>query len=103
VGRRRQYSLHTERAYARWIKRFVPFHDTPFPRNLGATDVRAFLNHLAVERNVAAFTQNRVLNAVVFLYDFDYERICVRDGKGGKDQTAVFPDRLREPLQPPVA
>jgi len=28
VCRRRQYSLHTERAYARWVVRYVRFHDT---------------------------------------------------------------------------
>ena len=43
--RRRHYSLHTERAYVRWIVRFVRFHDTTHPRLLAA-DVRAFLNHM---------------------------------------------------------
>lgn len=67
--RRRQYSLHTERAYARWVKRFVRYHDTTHPRQLGATDVRAFLEHLAVHRQVAASTQNQALHALSFLYD----------------------------------
>jgi len=30
--------------------------------------VEAFLTHLAVNRNVAAATQNQALNALVFLY-----------------------------------
>lgn len=67
--RRRQYSLHTERAYARWIERYVRFHDTTHPRDLDVSDVRAFLNHLAVDRNVAASTQNQALHALTFLYD----------------------------------
>jgi integron integrase len=67
--RGRQYSLHTERAYVRWIIRFVRFHDTTHPRHLGAADVRAFLNHLAADRNVAASTQNQALNALTFLYE----------------------------------
>ena len=67
--RGRQYSLHTERAYVRWTRRYVHFHDTTHPRDLGAEDVRAFLNHLAAERNVAASTQNQALNALKFLYD----------------------------------
>jgi len=67
--RRRQYSLHTERAYARWVKRFVQYHDMTHPRHLGATDVRAFLEHLAVHRQVAASTQNQALNALSFLYE----------------------------------
>ena len=67
--RGRQYSLHTERAYAQWVRRYVRFHDTTHPRELGADDVRAFLNHLAVDRNVAAATQNQALNALTFLYE----------------------------------
>ena len=35
---------------------------------MGAADVEAFLSHLAVERKVAAATQNQALNAIVFLY-----------------------------------
>ena len=38
------------------------------PREMGAAEVRGFLTHLAVERNVAAATQNQALNALVFLY-----------------------------------
>lgn len=72
--RRRQFSIHTERTYRRWVIRFVRFHDTTHPRELGASDVKAFLNHLAVNRNVAAATQNQALNALVFLYDDVLER-----------------------------
>jgi integron integrase len=35
---------------------------------MGEAEVRAFLTHLAVERNVAASTQNQALGAIVFLY-----------------------------------
>jgi hypothetical protein len=38
------------------------------PRELGAAEVRAYLSHLASEKNVAAATQNQALNAIVFLY-----------------------------------
>lgn len=67
--RRRQFSIHTERSYRRWIVRFVRYHDTTHPRHLDASDVQAFLSHLATDRNVAASTQNQALNALVFLYD----------------------------------
>jgi site-specific recombinase XerD len=67
--RRRDYSLHTERAYVQWVRRFVRFHDTTHPRLLDAHDVRAFLNALATDLHVAASTQNQALNALVFLYD----------------------------------
>lgn len=56
--RRLHYSLHTERAYVRWVKRFVLFHGTVHPRQLGVQDVEAYLNHLAVDREVAASTQS---------------------------------------------
>ncbi len=38
------------------------------PRELGAVDVGNFLTHLAVERRLAASTQNQAANAIVFLY-----------------------------------
>jgi integron integrase len=38
------------------------------PRTMAEAEVRAFLNHLAVERRVAASTQTQALNALVFLY-----------------------------------
>ncbi|PEN14644.1 integrase [Longibacter salinarum] len=68
ICRRRAYSLHTERAYVRWIRRYVLFHDTTHPRHLTAPDVRDYLSYLARERHVAASTQNQALNALVFLY-----------------------------------
>jgi integron integrase len=66
--RRRGYSYRTEQAYTSWTRRYVRFHDTTHPRDLDANDVRAFLDHLATERGVAASTQNQALNALVFLY-----------------------------------
>jgi site-specific recombinase XerD len=66
---RRQYSYHTEKAYVRWVTRFVRFHDTTHPRRLDEDDIRAFLNHLASDRNVAASTQNQALSALLFLYE----------------------------------
>ena len=38
------------------------------PEDMGAVEVRGYLSHLAVERDVAAATQNQALNALVFLY-----------------------------------
>lgn len=67
--RRRGYSYRTEQAYVSWTRRYVRFHNTTHPRVLGTGDVRTYLNHLAVDRGVAASTQNQALNALVFLYD----------------------------------
>jgi len=38
------------------------------PRELGAVELANFLTHLAVERRLAASTQNQAVNAIVFLY-----------------------------------
>ncbi|MCS3629194.1 hypothetical protein GGP50_002920 [Salinibacter ruber] len=54
--RRRQYSYHTEKAYVRWAERFACVHDPTHPRRLNEDGIRAFLGHLASERNVAAST-----------------------------------------------
>jgi integron integrase len=66
--RRRYFSRRTEKAYVHWIRRFIYFHGKRHPRDLGETEVTAFLNDLAVERRVAAGTQNQALSALLFLY-----------------------------------
>jgi len=66
--RRRYYSRRTEEAYVHWIKRYIYFTGKRHPASLGETEVTAFLNHLALERNVAASTQNQALSALLFLY-----------------------------------
>ena len=66
--RLRHYSIRTEQAYVDWIRRFIFFHGKRHPREMAEVEVRSFLTHLAVERNVAASTQNQALNALVFLY-----------------------------------
>ena len=68
VVRRRQYSYRTEETYLHWIKRFVYFSGKRHPRELGAAEVTAFLNHLVAQRHVAAATQNQALAALLFLY-----------------------------------
>ncbi len=66
--RRRHYSIRTEQVYALWVCRFIAFHKNAAPTTLGKDAVIAFLEYLAVQRNVAASTQNHALNALVFLY-----------------------------------
>lgn len=62
------YSLRTEKAYCYWIRYYIRYHGLRHPADMGPVEVRAFLEYLAVERGVAAATQNQALNAVVFLY-----------------------------------
>lgn len=64
----RHYSRRTEQAYVYWIKQFIFFHNKRHPKEMGGAEVAAFLSHLAVDRQVAASTQNQALAAILFLY-----------------------------------
>jgi len=66
--RLRHFSPRTEAAYVDWIRRFVHFHGTVHPSELGARQVGDYLRHLAVERHVAASTQSQARAALLFLY-----------------------------------
>jgi hypothetical protein len=66
--RLKHYSIRTEQAYVGWIKRFIFFHKKRHPLEMGATEIERFLTHLAVDKNVAASTQNQALGALLFLY-----------------------------------
>jgi integron integrase len=68
------YSIRTEDAYLMWIKKFILFHDKRHPLVMGEAEVEQFLTHLAVERNVAASTQNQAFCALLFLYKVVLER-----------------------------
>lgn len=69
----RHMSIRTEEAYLRWVHQYLRFHRLPtghwvHPAQLGNQDVNSFLTHLAVERKVAAGTQNQALSAILFMY-----------------------------------
>ncbi|MGH9891395.1 MAG: site-specific integrase [bacterium] len=49
------------------MRRFILFQGKRHPRDLGEGRVGEFLTQLAVDRNLAASTQNQALNALVFL------------------------------------
>ncbi|MBI3301777.1 MAG: integron integrase [Deltaproteobacteria bacterium] len=68
VIRTRHYSLRTEEVYVHWIKRFILFHGTRHPRDMGKEELSRFLSALAVDGHVSASTQNQALNALLFLY-----------------------------------
>jgi integron integrase len=87
----RHYSPRTERAYCGWIRRFIFFHGKRHPSELGAQQVRSFLEHLAVERRVSASTQNQALAALIFLYG---EVLAIRLEKDLSLPRAAQPERL---------
>jgi len=64
----RHYGRFTEKAYVYWARFFIRYHNLRHPRELREREVEAFLGFLAIERHVAAATQNQALNALVFLY-----------------------------------
>jgi integron integrase len=65
--RTRHYSIRTEKSYQDWVARFFAFHQPIAPDKLSSQHVEQFLEFLAVERQVAASTQNQALNALAFL------------------------------------
>jgi len=70
VMRLHHYSLHTERTYLDWIKRYIHFHRMQSRDELagGEAKIEAFLTDLAVNGKVSASTQNQAMNALGFLY-----------------------------------
>ena len=161
------YAYNTEKSYVEWILRFIHFSGKKHPKDMGKPEIEKFLSHLAINRNVAASTQNQALNAIMFLYkkvldmpmdfdiharrsnkakrlptvlskdeakslifcltgtakilaglmygsgmrslevirlriqdiDFENNQIYVRNAKGGKDRTSLFPDALHKPIR----
>ena len=66
--RLKQYAHRTEETYILWIRQYILFHNKRHPVEMGRIEVEAFLTHLAVEKKVAASTQNQALSAILFLY-----------------------------------
>lgn len=66
------YSLSTEQVYVYWARFFIRWsgHGGAMrrPRDMGASEVEAFLTHLATDRKVSASTHNQALSAILFLY-----------------------------------
>lgn len=68
VMRSRKYSIRTEQTYLDWIDRFLHFHKNIKLDALDKRHVAAYLEHLAVNRDVSASTQSIALNGIVFLF-----------------------------------
>lgn len=69
------YSKRTEEVYVRWAYRFLVFHRDlnggtwMHPDEMKDSDIEAFLTALAVDKSVAASTQNQALSALLFLFN----------------------------------
>ena len=66
--RLKHLSFRTEQTYLGWVRRFYYFLNGQPPNKLDSTHVKDFMTHLAVERNVAASTQNQAFNAILFMF-----------------------------------
>jgi len=89
----KHYSIRTEQAYLDWIRRFILFHGKRHPDTMGEREVAAFLSHLAINRSVAASTQNQALSALLFLYGQVLQR---------KLEYLTGMERVRRPAKLPV-
>lgn len=66
--RARHLSPRTEQAYLGWIIRYIRYHGTRHPRELGEREIVAYLTYLADERRLSRPTQMQALSALVLLY-----------------------------------
>jgi integron integrase len=62
------YSLRTEQTYVYWARWYIRFHALRHPREMGQSEVEAFLTMLANERKVAPSTHRQALSALLYLY-----------------------------------
>ncbi|MBN2439684.1 MAG: integron integrase [Deltaproteobacteria bacterium] len=102
--RLKHYSIRTEEAYVDWIRRYLRFHGMRHPREMGAAEIQAFLTSLAVEKNVAASTQNQAFSALLFLYrdvlEMDFPNLidAVRAKKPRRIPTVLTKEEARRVL-----
>lgn len=66
--RSKHYSIKTEDTYTNWIKRYILFHEKRHPKDMGAEEIKAFINNLATNQHVSSSTQNQALQSILFLY-----------------------------------
>ena len=59
-------SQSTEKSYRHWLRLFYAYLKGKDPDQITAQDIRDFMSFLAVERKVAASTQNQAFNAILF-------------------------------------
>ena len=101
VLRLKQLALNTEKTYLSWLRQFQQYLGAKPPRDLSFEDMRRYLSHLAVEREVAASTQNQALNAILFLFrhvlniDNGEEINAVRAQKRRRLPVVLSPDEIQ--------
>lgn len=100
----RGWSPRTAESYVYWMRHYVRFHGRRHPREMREAEVRAFLEHLATERKVAASTQNQAVAALTFLYKdvlkqpLDFLGQVVRAKRPKRRPTVMTRDEVRRVL-----
>lgn len=95
--RQQNKAYKTEKTYVHWVKRFIYFHNTKHPKDMGSLEIEQFLGDLAVKHNVSINTQRIALNALVFLYKqflkIDLGQLNFQYAKAPRNIPAVFSDK----------
>ena len=105
VIRVKHYSYRTEETYIQWIRRYILFHNKRHPKDMGVPEIEAFLTHLAVDKHVAAATQNQALSALIFLYrqvlcqPLDDRIEAIRAKRSRKLPTVLTPNEVAVVIQ----
>lgn len=100
VLRLQHKSYQTEKSYLGWIPRLQAFIGKSTPSLLEVADVRRFLSYLAIERRVAAATQQQAFNAILFFFRFVLNRRIdglaetVRSRKPRRLPTVLTPEEI---------
>jgi integron integrase len=61
-------SYRTEKTYLYWVRDFSGWRRHRTPDQLGSDDVRAYLTHLSINRNISFATQKQAFIALLFLF-----------------------------------
>jgi len=64
----RHYSNRTLQSYSTWVYKFRDYTGKKSPLDLETSDVKSYLSHLAVNKNMAASSQNQAFNALLFFF-----------------------------------
>lgn len=64
----KHYSKATNRMYCNYVGEFIDFQQRQAHPEHGAKAIEAYLTHLAINKKVAASTQNVAFNALLFFY-----------------------------------
>lgn len=64
----RHYSYRTEQSYLEWVKRYQRYVKTQKLTPNQVDSLQAYLSYLAMQKQVAASTQNQAFNALLFLF-----------------------------------